>query len=109
MEAAADFFNNVLGFEIRGFREEGGERVIEVAPPGAGTALVLTNAVEAGPDLPGADTGIRFLTRDLSATMAALELRGVYTVPERYSRGEAVSLRFFDPDNNHYVVEQEGP
>jgi len=82
----------------------GGFRWIEVAPPGAATAIAL---IAAGDELPcGIDTGIRLVAPDARAAHAALAERGL-DVGELLDWPSApLMFTFADPDGNRlYVVE----
>lgn len=99
-------------FESLGFRTTrdadlgGGFRWIEVAPPGAATALAL---VATGDGLPcGIDTGIRLVAPDARAAHAALTDRGL-DVGELLDWPTApLMFTFTDPDGNRlYVMEPD--
>jgi catechol 2,3-dioxygenase-like lactoylglutathione lyase family enzyme len=105
-ERALTFYSETLGFETRLDDVIGeGMRWIEVAPPGATTAIAL---VLAGDGIAsGVDTGVRLATRDAEADHGELQARGV-DVGELL-RWEGVPPMFVlrDPDGNTlYVVEQ---
>lgn len=82
-EAALAFYVGVLGFELRRNEDLGaGKRWVEVAPPGAETALVLARAVNPRQTAAvGAQTGGRvgfFLhTDDFDRDHAGMRARGV--------------------------------
>jgi catechol 2,3-dioxygenase-like lactoylglutathione lyase family enzyme len=101
-DRALEFFVETLGFEVLIDGEfGGGERWIEVAPPGAATtiALVDSETVE-----------ISLATDDANAAHAALRERGVDVDEEVLLLGEGVPpmFTFRDPFGNQYrVVERD--
>src|SRR4051794_32453671 len=73
-ERALAFYVETLGLTQRADFEYGdGERWVEVAPPGAGTAIGV--ALAAGGQ-PGVETGVAFSTGDLEADHAELSAGG---------------------------------
>jgi catechol 2,3-dioxygenase-like lactoylglutathione lyase family enzyme len=107
-DRALECYAGKLGFEKRlDLPFGGGQRWIEVAPPGASTTIALAPAPEGTPT--GVDTGIRFTTEDADADHAALVARGVDADPEvlRLDGGVPPMFSFRDPDGNTlYVVER---
>jgi len=80
-ERAAAFYVDTIGFEKRmDVPMPGGQRWIEVAPPGADTTLALVAATSER--TAGADTGIRLATDDASADHLHLRAVGVDVDPE---------------------------
>src|SRR5437762_1438986 len=77
----------------------GGQRWIEVAPPGATMTIALVPAHEGVPA--GVETGIRFTTADADADHAALRTAGVDVDPEvlRWP-GVPPMFAFRDQDGN---------
>jgi catechol 2,3-dioxygenase-like lactoylglutathione lyase family enzyme len=106
-DRALQFFVETLGFEVRiDGVFGGGERWIEVAPPGAETTVALVDGVEEGPG--GAE--VSFATDDAEAAHADLRARGVDADAEVLHLGEGVPpmFTFRDPDGNRYrVVERD--
>ena len=75
-DRAVAFFVDGLGFEPRAdFEYAGGERLVEVAPPGATSQITLVQQRERRPA--GIETGVAFVTDDVEADHAALRARGV--------------------------------
>jgi len=76
-DQAIDFYVNKLGLEKRMDAPMGeGMRWIEVAPPGAQTALVLAKGYGPDQDRIGKFTGYIFATDDIEATYETLKSRG---------------------------------
>jgi len=104
-DQAIDFYINKLGFEKRNDVSMGkGMRWIEVAPPGAQTALVLY-----GPDQDriGKFTGHVFATDDIEATYETLKSRGV-----RFTKPPSVEpwgkwAQFVDQDGNEFGLKAD--
>lgn len=103
-DRALDFYVNRLGFDKRvDVADGGGQRWIEVAPPGAATTIALMTGASTG-----VDTGIRLATTDADADHADLRAGGVDTDPE-VLRWPGVPPMFSlrDPDGNTlYVIGQ---
>jgi catechol 2,3-dioxygenase-like lactoylglutathione lyase family enzyme len=101
-DAALRFFTERLGFETRIDGEfGGGERWIEVAPPGAETSLALVDSQAAA---------VSFATDDADAAHAELRAQGVDVDAEILRLGEGVPpmFTFRDPDGSLYrVVERD--
>ena len=101
-DAALAFFTEMLGFEVRIDGEfGGGERWIEVAPPGAETSIALVDSHA---------SEVSFATDDAEAAHAELKARGVDVDDEVLLLGERVPpmFSFRDPDGNSYrVVERD--
>jgi catechol 2,3-dioxygenase-like lactoylglutathione lyase family enzyme len=99
---ALRFFTETLGFETRIDGEfGGGERWIEVAPPGAETTLALVDSQA---------NEVSFATDDADAAHAALRAAGVDTDAEvlRLAEGVPPMFTFRDQDGNRYrVVERD--
>lgn len=105
--AALAFYTDKLGFKVRLDAPFGeGARWIEVAPPGAQTAIVLERAGADEPRL-GRFTGIIWSTADIHATYAELQGRGVQftEVPTMQPWG-MWQAQFDDQDGNGYVLIQ---
>jgi catechol 2,3-dioxygenase-like lactoylglutathione lyase family enzyme len=103
-DRALDFYLGKLGFEKRlDAPFGGGQRWIEVAPPGAATTIALLPPREGVPT--GVDTGIRFATEAAEAAHTDLLACGVDADPEMM-RWEGVPPMFFvrDPDGNRFVI-----
>ncbi len=100
-EQALDFYVKKLGFEKRHDESFGpDQRWIEVAPPGAETAMVLFK----GPQGPSS-AGLVFTTDDLEGTYAELKAKGVHfhEPPARQPWGGMQAL-FDDPFGNRFVL-----
>ena len=99
-DRALGFYVGTLGFEKRlDAAFGGGQRWIEVAPPGATMTIALVPAHEGVPA--GVETGIRFTTADADADHAALRTAGVDVDPEvlRWP-GVPPMFAFRDQDGN---------
>ena len=106
-DRAIEFYVGTLGFEKLADVPYGdGERWVEVAPPGARTAIAL--ATPMGGAI-GVMTGISFRTEDAGADHAELKARGVDVDPEVVRMGDPVPPMFFfrDPDGNTLHVAEE--
>jgi predicted enzyme related to lactoylglutathione lyase len=105
-DRALRFYVDTLGFEKRlDAPFGGGNRWIEVAPPGATTSIAI---LPPGGQPTGVDTAIRLSTTDADADHADLGARGVDVDPEvmRWP-GVPPMFGFRDPDGNTlYVVER---
>ena len=107
-DRALDFYVGTLGLEkVADVPYGDGERWIEVAPPGATTAIALSPPM-GGPT--GVMTGISFRTADAGAIHADFESRGVDVDAEVQRMGDPVPPMFFfrDPDGNTLHVAEEG-
>jgi catechol 2,3-dioxygenase-like lactoylglutathione lyase family enzyme len=106
-DRAVAFYVGKLGFEKRlDAPLGGGQRWIEVAPPGAEATIAL---VASRPDAPaGVDTGIRLASGDAAADHAALRGRGADTDPEvlRWP-GVPPMFTFRDQDGNRLVIVEQ--
>lgn len=104
-DRAIAFYTEQLGFEKRMDVAYGdGERWVEVAPPGAQTAIALSPP---GPTAgPGSVSNIGFATDDVDASHAELRGRGVDVDDEVSRFGGPVPPLFFlrDPDGNRLMV-----
>ena len=105
--AAIAFYVEKLGFELRSDDLYGeGMRWVEVAPPGAQTALTLSPP--SGPDdpQPGDAPAMSFDVDDLDATVAELRRRGVDVDAEPFAAPPPVPPMIFfrDPDGNRFVL-----
>jgi catechol 2,3-dioxygenase-like lactoylglutathione lyase family enzyme len=108
---ALAFYRDTLGFEVRqDFTYETGERWLEVAVPGAQTALVLAES-----DAPGIATRVILITSDLDADRAELEAAGVECSPDLPPgevmywgdaplAGRPPMFFFMDPDGNSFLL-----
>ena len=107
-DEAIDFYVNRLGFEKRSDAPMGeGMRWIEVAPPGAQTALVLAKeGCGANQDRIGKFTGHIFATDDIQATYEMLKSRGVhFTEPPRVEPWGKWA-QFVDQDGNGFGLKE---
>jgi lactoylglutathione lyase len=105
-ERALAFYVDTLGFETRlDVPLGGGNRWIEVAPPGAATSIALVSANEGVPA--GVETGVRCIVDDADAAHAALRARGVSTGDVLRWEGIPPMFAFRDQDGNGLeLVEQ---
>lgn len=103
-DAAIAFYTNTLGFALVADIEFGeGERWVEVAPSGGGSAIALVPA--RGDYQPGRMTGIALVSLDPAADHAELKLLGV-DVDELMGGGGDVPQLFFlrDGDRNQLMI-----
>jgi catechol 2,3-dioxygenase-like lactoylglutathione lyase family enzyme len=105
-DRALEFYVGTLGFEVRVDETfaDGKMRWVEVAPPGATTAIALTPPMEGGPA--AVDTGIIISTGDIDADHAALKAAGVDIDPEIARWGNPVPpmFRLRDPGGNSLTI-----
>jgi len=107
-DAGIAFYTGKLGFELAADVPFGeGDRWVEVAPAGGGTALALVPP--RGEYQPGRMTGIALVSRDLRADHADLKGRGVDVDAEMMGGDGTVPLLFFfrDHDANQLMIVQE--
>jgi catechol 2,3-dioxygenase-like lactoylglutathione lyase family enzyme len=119
-DRAIEFYVETLGFEKRSdFRYAGGERWVEVVPPGAATAITLVPPREG--QSTGIETRVAFATEDVDGDHAELRARGV-DVDEAVMRtgdpvvywggavlaGTPPMFLLRDPDGNSFLIVQ-GP
>jgi catechol 2,3-dioxygenase-like lactoylglutathione lyase family enzyme len=104
-DRALEFYIGTLGFEKRADTPFGkGDRWIEVAPPGAPTAIALVKPPEGMPV--GIDTNIALSSGDVDATHEYLRSQGVEADEEVMRMGDPVPPMFFfrDPDGNRLLI-----
>ena len=104
-DRAVEFYTDTLGFEKRMDVSYGdGDRWVEVAPPGAATAIALIPPREG--DSAGIETRVSFATDDADAAHADLRERGVDTDAEVMRMGDPVPPMFFfrDQDGNSLLI-----
>lgn len=105
-ERALEFYVGTLGFELRADDTfaDGRMRWIEVAPPGAPTAIALAPPMEGGPT--AVDTGIVISSTDIEADHAALRAAGVDVDDEIARWGDPVPpmFRLRDPAGNSLTI-----
>ncbi len=103
-DRARDFYVDTLGFEVRlDVPMPGGGRWLTVAPPGGAVALALTAE---DPAAVGADTGIRFVARDVGGRARRARRAGVDVDAILDWPGVPPMFSFRDADGNTlYVVE----
>jgi len=105
-DAAIDFYTRTVGWELRSdvaFGDEGGNRWVEVAPPGSATRLALNPPMGGQPG--GSAIGVE--TSDVAGERERLQGAGV-TVGDIMG-GEGPVPRMFsfeDPDGNNVWVVQ---
>jgi predicted enzyme related to lactoylglutathione lyase len=108
-DRALEFYTGRLGFEKRADAlGDDGARWIEVAPPGARRAIVLTRDHRPGRERrAGRFAGIVFGTRDIEATYRELRARGVtFTEPPTPQPAGMLQAQFVDDDGNGFVLVQ---
>jgi catechol 2,3-dioxygenase-like lactoylglutathione lyase family enzyme len=106
-DRALDFYVGKLGFEKRADTPFGrGDRWVEVAPPGAATAIALMPPREG--EETGIATRISLTSADIDADHARLREQGVDADPEVMRMGDPVPPMFFfrDQDGNSLFVVQ---
>ena len=104
-DAAIAFYTSTLGFSLVADVAFGeGERWVEVAPPGGGTALALVPP--RGEYQPGRMTGIAFVSADPRADHAELREKNVDVDAELMGGDGTVPLLFFfrDHDANQLMI-----
>ena len=107
-DAAIAFYTQTLGWELRvdiTFGDEGGNRWVEVAPPGSGARLALNPPM--GEWQPGGSS-VGVETPDVDAEYARLSAIDGVTTSEPMG-GEGPVPKMFsiaDPDGNHIWVVQ---
>ncbi len=109
-DRAGEFYLDKLGFEQRADIPfgKGGERWLEVAPPGGTTTIALIPPREGEPT--GIDTHVAFTSADIDADHATLRDRGVEVDEEVMRMGEPVPPMFFfrDQDGNRFLIVEQG-
>lgn len=106
-DKAIAFYKENLGFSLVADIPYGeGERWVEVAPPGGGTAIALVPPQ--GQYQPGRMTGVSLTTSDARADHAELKKRGVDVDAELIGGDGTVPLMFFfrDNDKNQLFIAQ---
>jgi catechol 2,3-dioxygenase-like lactoylglutathione lyase family enzyme len=107
-DQALAYYTEKLGFEKRSdIPFGGGERWVEVAPPGAATTIALMPPREGEPT--GIDTHVAFATGDIDADHASLKDRGVAVDDEVMRMGAPVPPMFFfrDGDANRFLIVEQ--
>ena len=107
-DAAIAFYTSKLGFSLVADIPFGeGERWVEVAPPGGGTALALVPPQ--GDYQPGRMTGIAFVSADPRADHAELKGMGVDVDAELMGGDGTVPLLFVfrDHDANQLMIVED--
>lgn len=103
-ERARRFYVETLGFElVRDDDSVPGLRWIEVAPPGAGTALTLVDWFESMP--PGSLQGLVLVCEDLEGTYDRLIADGVDVDRELEDQPWGKEAVIRDPDGNRLVLQ----
>jgi catechol 2,3-dioxygenase-like lactoylglutathione lyase family enzyme len=109
-DAAIAFYTDKLGFSLAADIPFGeGDRWVEVAPPGGGTAVALTRPQ--GDYQPGRETGIALTSDDPRADHEELKRSGVDVDDELMGGDGTVPLLFMfrDQDGNGLMIVQEQP
>lgn len=111
--AALQFYQQILGFEVRRWEPLGiAGSWIEVAPPGGQTSIVLYPR-DLMPDWQQRKPSIVFGCDDVAATHAELEQRGVQFVQEPSKMAWGNFASFVDPDGNEFglsdAAEKQAP
>jgi len=106
-DEAIDFYTDKLGFEKRRDVSMGeGMRWIEVAPPGAQTALVLAKGYGPDQDRIGKFTGYVFGTDYIQATYETLKSRGVHFTELPRVEPWGKWAQFVDQDGNEFGLKE---
>jgi catechol 2,3-dioxygenase-like lactoylglutathione lyase family enzyme len=109
-DAAIAFYTDKLGFSLAADIPFGdGDRWVEVAPPGGGTAVALSRAQ--GSYQPGRETGIALTSEDPRADYEELKGKGVDVDQNLMGGDGTVPLLFMfrDQDGNGLMIVQEQP
>jgi serine phosphatase RsbU (regulator of sigma subunit)/catechol 2,3-dioxygenase-like lactoylglutathione lyase family enzyme len=105
-EKSLQFYLHQLGFRlVVDQRIESGGRWIEVSPPDGNATIALILGSQEGDAEPfrGLDTGIYFITEDVTAKFRELSARGVrFHFPPRQAHWGGIHARFEDLDGNSY-------
>ena len=104
-DEAIAFYTSKLGFSVVADVPFGeGDRWVEVAPPGGGAAIALTQPQ--GEYQPGRMTGIALESADPRADHAELKEKGVDVDDDLMGGDGTVPLLFFfrDQDSNHLMI-----
>ena len=107
-DEAIAFYTATLGFSVVADVPFGeGDRWVEVAPPGGGTAVALVPP--RGDYQPGRMTGIALKSNDPRADYAELKGKGVDVDAELMGGDGTVPLLFFfrDQDANHLMIVED--
>jgi len=102
-KASLDFYTQKLGFEVRVNTEHfemPGMRWIELVPPGAATAIVLSTWEDS--DSRGT---IILVTTDIEADYAELQAKGL-DLPPLEHQPWGISTLITDPDGNKLLLQQ---
>jgi catechol 2,3-dioxygenase-like lactoylglutathione lyase family enzyme len=105
-DRALDFYTTVLGLDkTADYPLGGGNRWIEVAPPGGGATIALVPAKSGAPA--GVETGIRLCAADADAFREHLLLRGASADEVLRWPGVPPMFAFRDQDGNGLEIVQE--
>ncbi len=102
-QVALDFYTKILGFEVRlnmAHLEDESTRWIELVPPGAATAIVLSTW-----DKPGTSGTFVLVTPDIEADYAELQAKGL-DLPPLEHQPWGISTLITDPDGNKLLLQQ---
>ena len=102
-QAALDFYTKILGFEERlnmAHLEDESTRWIELVPPGAETAVVLSTW-----DKPGTGGTFVLITTDIEADYAELKAKSI-DLPPLEHQPWGISVVIKDPDGNELLLQQ---
>ena len=104
--AAEKFWIEKLDFEVKNKKEMGnGLHWLEVAPPGAHTALVLFPKALM-PNYAELKPSIVFATSDIETLCSTLKQRGVAFKDELANLGWGKFASFLDPDGNEFGLRE---
>jgi lactoylglutathione lyase len=105
-QKAVEFYTSLLGFEVRRDQAMGPEaRWVEVAPPGAQTALVLyPRAMMKGWE--EMKPSVVFNCSDIEATVATLWANGVGVIDQPHAMPWGTYAKIADPDGNEFLLVQ---
>jgi lactoylglutathione lyase len=102
-QASLDFYTQKLGFEVRldmQHLEDENTRWIELIPPGAATAIVLSTW-----DKPGSQGTFILVTTNIEADYAELQAKGL-NLPPLEHQPWGISALITDPDGNQFLLQQ---
>jgi lactoylglutathione lyase len=99
------FWTEKVGFELRAERPMGGARWLEVAPPGAESALVLYPKAMM-PDWQTRRAGVVFEVQDIEATCARLAAAGVEFAKPLTAMAWGRFASFVDTEGNEFGLRE---
>jgi catechol 2,3-dioxygenase-like lactoylglutathione lyase family enzyme len=108
MDKSKEFYTQDLGFKTTKDYSQGGQRWVNIVPPGGGTSITLSTYF--GSTRPGT-MQLYLSTADIQAAHDDLAAKGVIVSKisdDLYGPGSGVKwFSLSDPDGNHWIVWQE--